>query len=1020
MSTKIRVPRIEPIAMSSESTVVAEFVPHKSRNTAYQFEAELEREFIEQLQAQAYEYLSITSEKELIDNLRNQLQRLNNIEFSDAEWERFFKSSISGDKDGPIEKTYLIQDDYVQTLIRDDGQSKNILLINKEDIHRNRLQVINQYESQGVHLNRYDVTILVNGLPLVHVELKRRGVHLREAFNQINRYQRESFWAGSGLFEYVQLFVISNGSLTKYYSNTVRHKHVDQSKKSSATKTSDSYSFTIWWADMKNKRIDDLTDFTSTFFSKHSLLNILTRYCVFDADNRLLVMRPYQIVATEQILQRISIATNHKQLGKVEAGGFIWHATGSGKTLTSFKVAQLARGVSGVEKVLFVVDRKDLDYQTMREYDKFEEGAANSNTSTKQLQKQLEDSGARMIITTIQKLSLFVKRNKKHPVYKKHIVIIFDECHRSQFGDMHADITKAFKRYHLFGFTGTPIFTENASAGGNPKYRTTEQVFGDKLHAYTIVDAIKDENVLPFRIDYVDTIKTSPSIEDEDVSDIDREGALLHPERIKKIVGYIIERFNQKTKRPRMYRLGQNDVSGFNSLFATDSIKAARLYYQEFRKQQADKPSDQQLKIGLIYSFAPNEDEQDGLLGEENFEPDRLDKSSRDFLQEAIRDYNEVFSESYDTSSEKFQNYYKDLSRRIRNKDLDLVIVVNMLLTGFDATTLNTLWVDKKLRSHGLIQAYSRTNRILNSIKTYGNIVTFRDLEEATNDAIALFGNKDAKGIVLLKPYQGYYNDYKEKIDQLTTEFPLNQELIGEENQRNFVKLYGKILRLLNVLTAFDQFEGNEILTERDFQDYQSRYIEIYENMIDRTKSEKVPIGDDLVFEIELIKSVEINVDYILMLVEEYLAKKGEDGAQDIRDKIERQIKSSLSLRSKKDLIDRFVESVTSKNNVGNEWGKFIKTERMKELKQIIKAGNLNPTETVQFIQNSFRNGAVLETGTAISKILPATASIFGGDHQYSALKDTVFTQLNEYFERFYDLIENHQFVDDYNEFDSV
>ncbi|MCY4000110.1 MAG: type I restriction endonuclease subunit R [Bacteroidetes bacterium] len=1020
MSTQIRAPRIEPIAMSSESTVVAEFVPHKSRNTAHQSEAELERVFIEQLQAQAYEYLSITSEKELIDNLRNQLQRLNNIEFSDAEWDRFFKSSIAGDKDGPIEKTNLIQDDYVQTLIRDDGQSKNILLINKEDIHRNRLQVINQYESQGVHLNRYDVTILVNGLPLVHVELKRRGVNLREAFNQINRYQRESFWAGSGLFEYVQLFVISNGSLTKYYSNTVRRKHVDQSKKHSAIKTSDSYSFTTWWADMKNNRIDDLTDFTSTFLSKHSLLNILTRYCVFDVDQKLLVMRPYQIVATEQILQRINIATNYKQLGKVEAGGFIWHATGSGKTLTSFKVAQLARGMSGVEKVLFVVDRKDLDYQTMLEYDRFEKGAANSNKSTKQLQRQLEDSDSRLIITTIQKLSLFVQRNKKHSVYQKHVVIIFDECHRSQFGDMHADITKAFKRYHLFGFTGTPIFTENASAGGNPKYRTTEQVFGDKLHAYTIVDAIKDENVLPFRIDYVDTIKTSPSVEDEDVSDIDREGALLHPERIKKIVGYIIERFNQKTKRPRMYRLGQNDVSGFNSLFATDSIKAARLYYQEFRKQQADKPSDQQLKIGLIYSFAPNEDEQDGLLGEENFEPDRLDKSSRDFLQEAIRDYNEVFSESYDTSSEKFQNYYKDLSRRIRNKDLDLVIVVNMLLTGFDATTLNTLWVDKKLRSHGLIQAYSRTNRILNSIKTYGNIVTFRDLEEATNDAIALFGNKDAKGIVLLKPYQGYYNDYKEKIDQLTTEFPLNQELIGEENQRNFVKLYGKILRLLNVLTAFDQFEGNEILTERDFQDYQSRYIEIYENMIDRTKSEKVPIGDDLVFEIELIKSVEINVDYILMLVEEYLAKKGEDGAQDIRDKIERQIKSSLSLRSKKDLIDRFVESVTSKNNVGNEWGKFIKTERMKELKQIIKAENLNPTETVQFIQNSFRNGAVLETGTAISKILPATASIFGGDHQYSALKDTVFTQLNEYFERFYDLIEDHQFVDDFNEFDSV
>jgi len=964
------------------------------------------------LEAQAYEYLNITSEKELINNLRRQLERLNKIEFSDAEWENFFKSSIAGKNDGPIEKTNRIQDDYVQPFRRDDGQIKNIVLIDKEDIHRNRLQVINQYESHGMHQNRYDVTILVNGFPLVHVELKRRGVNLREAFNQINRYHRESFWADSGLFEYVQLFVISNGSLTKYYSNTVRMKHVNQSNKRSAIKTSDSYSFTTWWADMKNNRIDDLTDFTSTFFSKHTLLNILTRYCVFDVDEKLLVMRPYQIVATEQILQRINIATNQKSLGKIEAGGFIWHATGSGKTLTSFKVAQLAIGMPGVEKVLFVVDRKDLDYQTMREYDRFEKGAANSNKSTKQLQRQLESPDTRLIITTIQKLSLFVNSNKKHPVFKKHVVIIFDECHRSQFGEMHADITKAFKCYHLFGFTGTPIFTENAG-NGNPKFRTTEQVFGDKLHAYTIVDAIKDENVLPFRIDYVDTIKTSQNILDEDVSDIDRAGALLHPQRVKNIVEYIREHFNQKTKRKRSYRLRGHYVSGFNSLFATDSIKAAKLYYQEFRKQQADVPINQRLKIGLIYSFAPNEDEQDGLLGEENFKPERLDQSSRDFLQEAIGDYNEIFFSNYDTSSEKFQNYYKDLSKKIKEKKLDLVIVVNMLLTGFDATTLNTLWVDKKLRSHGLIQAYSRTNRILNSIKAYGNIVTFRDLEQATNDAIALFGNKDAKGIVLLKPYQEYYEDYQDKIDQLTAEFPLNKELIGEENERNFVKLYGKILQLKNILSAFDQFESNEILVERDFQDYQSRYIEIYERIMDRVRSEKVPIGDDLVFEIELIKSVEINVDFILMLVEKYLKKKGEDDAEDIRDSIERAIKSSLSLRSKKDLIDRFVESVTTKSNLGSEWEEFIRNERMKELNQIIASAKLNPYETLLLMQNSFRNGAVLETGTAIAKILPPNASIFSKNNQYSTLKDNVFTQLNEYFERFYDLIEDHQFVEE-------
>jgi len=1012
MSTYIRHSRIEPIAMSGESTVVAEFVPRTSRETAYQSEARLEKKFIKQLQAQAYEYLNITSEKELIDNLRRQLERLNKIEFSDAEWEKFFKSSIEGEKDGPIEKTNRIQDDYVQPLRRDDGQIKNIVLIDKEDIHRNRLQVIHQYESHGTQQNRYDVTILVNGFPLVHVELKRRGMNLREAFNQINRYQRESFWSGSGLFEYVQLFVISNGSLTKYYSNTVRLKHVAQSKKRMAIKTSDSYSFTTWWADMKNNRIDDLTDFTSTFFSKHTLLSILTRYCVFDVDKKLLVMRPYQIVATEQILQRINIATNQKSLGKIEAGGFIWHATGSGKTLTSFKVAQLARGMPGIEKVLFVVDRKDLDYQTMREYDRFEKGAANSNKSTKQLQRQLESTDARLIITTIQKLSLFVNRNKKHPVFKKHVILIFDECHRSQFGEMHADITKAFKRYHLFGFTGTPIFTENANKG-SPKFRTTEQVFGDKLHAYTIVDAIKDENVLPFRIDYVDTIQTSQSIVDEDLSDIDREGALLHPQRVKNIVEYIREHFNQKTKRKRSYLLRDHPVSGFNSLFATDSIKAAKLYYQEFRKQQAEVPINQRLKIGLIYSFAPNEDEQDGLLREENFEPERLDQSSRDFLHDAINDYNEIFSSNYDTSSEKFQNYYKDLSRRIKEKKLDLVIVVNMLLTGFDATTLNTLWMDKKLQSHGLIQAYSRTNRILNSIKVYGNIVTFRDLEQETNDAIALFGNKDAKGIVLLKPYQEYYEEYQDKIDQLTAEFPLNKELIGEESKRNFVKLYGKILQLKNILSAFDQFEGNEILAERDFQDYQSRYIEIYEQIIERVRSEKVPIGDDLVFEIELIKSVEIDVDFILMLIEKYLKKKGEDGAEDIRDSIERAIKSSLNLRSKKDLIDRFVESVTTKSNVGNQWGEFIRNERMKEINQIIASAKLNPNETLLFMQNSFRNGAVLETGTAIAKILPANASIFSKDNQYSTLKDNVFTQLNKYFERFYDLIEDHQFVEE-------
>ncbi|MFU8817602.1 MAG: type I restriction endonuclease subunit R, partial [Pseudomonadales bacterium] len=627
MSEDLKPHRYEPIALSSESTVVAEFVPEPGvREAGYQSEAALERDFIAQLQKQAYDYLPLTSEAALVANLRAQLEALNRIAFSDAEWQRFFSTCIAGANDGLVEKTARIQEDHVQLLKRDDGSTKNIYLIDKQNIHNNRLQVINQYEApvgeQGAaRNNRFDVTILVNGLPMVHVELKRRGVDIREAFNQINRYQRDSFWAGSGLFEYVQLFVISNGTLTKYYSNTVRDGHLaEQRSKRSKSKTSNSFAFTSWWADAKNRPITELDGFTRTFFAKHSLLNVLTRYCVFDADRKLLVMRPYQIVAAEQVLQRIATSTNHRQLGSLAAGGYIWHTTGSGKTLTSFKAAQLARGLPGIDKVLFVVDRKDLDYQTMREYERFEKGAANSNTSTAVLQKQLEDPNARIIITTIQKLSRFVANNKKHPVYEAHVVVIFDECHRSQFGDMHAEITRVFKRYHLFGFTGTPIFAENSGTGGNPLRRTTAQAFGDKLHTYTIVDAINDKNVLPFRIDYINTIKTSAHIKDKQVPAIDTERALLAPERISQIVGYIREHFDQKTKRAASYKMHGKRLAGFNSLFATASIDAARRYYGEFKAQQAALPAAQQLKVGLIYSFAANEDDPDGLLGEEEFE----------------------------------------------------------------------------------------------------------------------------------------------------------------------------------------------------------------------------------------------------------------------------------------------------------------------------------------------------------------------------------------------------------------
>ncbi|HMN36090.1 MAG TPA: type I restriction endonuclease subunit R [Hyphomicrobium sp.] len=998
--------RFEPIALSNESTVVAEFArPNGFREEGYQSEAALERDLIERLQVQAYEYLVLTTEAELIANLRRQLEALNKISFSEAEWKSFFAEKIAGANDGIVEKTARIQEDHIQVLKRDDGSTKNIYLIDKQSIHNNRLQVINQYEVTGARANRYDVTVLVNGLPMVHIELKRRGVDIREAFNQIDRYQRDSFWAGSGLFEYVQLFVISNGTLTKYYSNTVREGHLaEQSRaKPGRKKTSNSFSFTSWWADSKNQPITELADFTKTFFAKHTLLNILTRYCVFDVDRKLLVMRPYQIVAAERILQRIATATNHRQLGTPAAGGYIWHTTGSGKTLTSFKAAQLARALPEIDKVLFVVDRKDLDYQTMREYERFEKGAANSNTSTAVLQRQLEDPNTRIIITTIQKLSRFVARNKKHPVYDAHVVVIFDECHRSQFGDMHTEITRVFNRYHLFGFTGTPIFADNAGAGGNPRLRTTEQAFGDKLHTYTIVDAINDKNVLPFRIDYINTIKTAPEVRDKKVSAIDTERALLAPERIRQIAGYIREHFDQKTKRAASYRHGGKRLKGFNSLFATASIDAAKRYYTEFSNQQKDLSPAQRLKIGLIYSFAANEEDADGLLGEEEFETEGLDQGSRDFLDAAIRDYNGFFATNFDTSADKFQNYYKDLSQRLKNRELDLVIVVNMFLTGFDATTLNTLWVDKNLRAHGLIQAYSRTNRILNSVKTYGNIVSFRDLEQATNDALALFGNKEAKGIVLLKPYADYYAEYQKKVAELVELFPLGKAITSEAAQKAFIKLFGSILRLRNILTAFDDFAGNEILSERDFQDYQSLYLNLYAEFRSLSEAEKETINDDVVFEIELIKQVEINVDYILMLVERYIQVKGTGKDKEIRATIERAINSSPSLRNKKDLIEQFVDSISTTAKVDAEWLAFVARKKAEELDQIIADENLNADETKAFVDNAFRDGAIPTAGTAITKIMPPV-SRFSKNNGHSAKKQTVLDKLAAFFERYFGL----------------
>ncbi|WP_435588403.1 type I restriction endonuclease subunit R [Micromonospora chalcea] len=1013
----------EPIAVSAESTVVAEFIPDATTATTYQSEDALEKEFIKLLHSQAYEYLPITSEQQLIANLRSQLEVLNGITFSDSEWDRFFGEKIAGTNEGIMEKTVRIQEDHVQILKRDDGTTKNITLLDKRNIHNNRLQVINQYEigageGGAKHTNRYDVTVLVNGLPMVHIELKRRGVNIREAFNQIDRYQRDSFWAGSGLFEYVQLFVISNGTLTKYYSNTTRRQHISEAGAKRTRKASNSFEFTSWWADATNKPIQDLTAFAKTFFARHTLLNILAKYCVLTADRLLLVMRPYQIVAAERILNRIEISTNYRQLGTLKAGGYVWHTTGSGKTLTSFKAAQLASRMPGVDKVLFVVDRKDLDYQTMREYDRFEKGAANSNTSTAVLKRQLEDPSARIIITTIQKLSTFIGGNKGHDIYSGHVVIIFDECHRSQFGDMHTAITKAFKRYNLFGFTGTPIFAVNAGTSGNPKLRTTAQAFGCFLHgdpsncpsdshqiaihAYTIVDAISDRNVLPFRIDYVNTIRVG-SVVDAQVSAIDTEKALLASERLRQIVDYTLEHFDQKTRRSRHYTLGERRVHGFNALFATASIEAAKRYYTRFKQQQKDLTPDRKLKIGLIYSYAANEAVGDDYLDEEGFETNGLDQSSRDFLETAIQDYNASFGTSFDTSSDKFQNYYKDLSLRLKNREIDLVIVVNMFLTGFDATTLNTLFVDRRLVNHGLIQAYSRTNRILNSVKTYGNIVSFRDLEEETNDAIALFGNKDAKGIVLLKPYTEYYDEYAEKVQELLDHFPLGQPIIGESAQKAFIAVFGQILRLQNILTSFDDFAGNEILTDRQGQDYRSVYLDLYAEFKKDKETDKESIVDDVVFEIELIKQVEINVDYILMLVQKYREVKGDGPDREIRATISRAIDASPSLRNKKDLVEDFVDSISATGDLDEEWAAYVAKRLAEELSAIIEDENLKPDETRAFIAMAFRDGEIKTTGTAITKVLPPV-SRFSRDGGHGAKKQRVLTKLGAFFERFFGL----------------
>ena len=1030
---------------SNEATVVTEYTPLKKRREDYQSEAELEKNFIGDLDEQGYEYLTLKTEDDLITNLRVQLEKLNHITFSETEWARFYGLNIANDTEGIVEKTYTIQSDYIKVLARDDGSTKNIYLIDKNNIHNNYLQVINQFTPEGGrYSNRYDVTILVNGLPLVHCELKRRGVNIREAFNQIRRYSRDSFWAGDGLFQFIQIFIISNGTNTKYFSNTTREASIKEqtSKKGSGKKTSNSFEFTSYWADANNKIINDLEDFTRTFLARHTILNILTKYCVFDTNNTLLVMRPYQIAATERILNKILVSTNYHKEGTIEAGGFVWHTTGSGKTLTSFKTAILASQMDCIDKVLFVVDRKDLDYQTMKEYDRFQKDAANSNKSVAILTKQLEDPTKKIIITTIQKLGIFIKKNKGHPVFNSHIVLIFDECHRSQFGELHKDIVKSFKKFHLFGFTGTPIFQKNAGANGAGGIRTTDQAFGEKLHTYTIVDAINDHNVLPFRIDYIKTIRMKDGVKDKDVAGIDKEKALSSPERISAVVSYIIEHFDQKTKRntngsvyefkaltnitesarakDRTSVKEQKElkhISGFNSMFCVQSIDTAIKYYAEFKKQVSENPQCA-LKVGMIYSFGANEaEDENGFVDDENSDDTAgLDVVSRDYLESAIKDYNTMFHTDYDTSSDKFQNYYKDVSLRMKNKELDILIVVNMFLTGFDATTLNTLWVDKNLKMHGLIQAYSRTNRILNSIKTFGNIVCFRDLSEKTDEAIALFGDKNAKGTILLRSFYDYYNGftdekdryhkgYTELVDELLTKFPLEgfkNNVITQEAKKEFVMLYGAILRMRNILTTFDQFEGDSLLGINDLQDYQSHYIDIHDEIRPGDKAEKENINDDVVFEMELIKQVDINIDYILMLVAKYHDSNCKDS--EILVDITKAIGGSIELRSKKQLIEDFIAQINTSTDIQKDWQSYIAKKREEELSAITTELKLKPEETKAFIENSFRDGNLRTTGTDIDKILPPV-SRFGsgnGGTNRSEVKKTVIERLKGFFEKYF------------------
>ena len=1066
------------IADEGAMIVMGRYEQSHQEQSAYQSEQALEESFIAKLVSQGYERLHINSEADMLNNLRLQLELLNEIKLSDSEWQRL-KVMLLGEQMTIEDKTEIIQHNNILSLPMDNGENRNICIIDRKNIHRNRpLQVLNQYEeNEGAHKTRYDVTILVNGLPLVHIELKRRGVPIKEAFNQINRYQRNSFWAGCGIYDYAQIFIISNGTETKYYSNTTRYAHVQEMgsvRKASSKRESNSFEFTSYWTDTDNNRVAELMDFAERFLNRKMLLYTLTRYCVFTVDKNLMVMRPYQIAATEAILRRINQALNNRSwLGTTQAGGYIWHTKGAGKTLTSFKTAQLASMDERVKKVLFVVDRKDLDYQTMKEYDNFEKDCANSNSSSRILLKQIKDKDCRIIITTIQKLanlmkpSVLGKDEVLQEVMKQEVVIIFDECHRSQFGDMQKQIRRSFKKYMMFGFTGTPIFAENAATSKDPTMRTTAQVFGGELdergnhtralHTYTIINAINDQNVLKFKVDYIKTMKMKDGVESKEVWGIDTNDAWKKPERIKLVAKYILDHFDEKTKQADIYgmshlknvaemvrkgkkakavRTQKLQTRGFNSILAVDSIPTAIAYYNELMKQMEELDDSQKRTIAMIYTYAANEAEDEtGTLEDENPEGiGQLEGDQREALGGAIKKYNDTFGTNYSTDSDKFQAYYKDVSLRMKDKQVDILIVVGMFLTGFDAKTLNTLWVDKNLKMHGLLQAFSRTNRILNAVKNCGNIVCFRNLEDATNKCLGLFGDKDASGIVLMRPFDDYYNGYDEMqkngqmkhypgyvelVQQLLEKFPLNtlKDLASEKERKEFIKLMGAVLKMQNLLTSFDEFtidkvKVNEVLNFNEFkmQDYLGWYnshYEIYKQEKAEQGGKSETIDDEVVYELELVKQVSIGIDYILALVAQYHESNCQDAS--IRVKIQKALDASPDLKDKKELVERFIERQTpDSTNVLDKWEEYIIEQRKQELEQIIADEKLYSDEAISFMHQSFEDGYVTTTGLDITKLLPPMP-LFGAEAGKRAeKKKTVIEKLEAFFKKYYNLIENN------------